>query len=143
MFLEEEVKRFNMSVGYKTKKLVWKRDEGCCFYCGAQLSWDSKTVDHVIPRSKGGSHRAWNLVLSCLSCNQAKGNSDPDKRYLDIILRWKIAHEHKVSVEKAIAIARLNNSPETIKELVQIRDEIYEIIMSRRPKTCSHLRLAA
>lgn len=123
-----------MSVGYNTKKLAWKRDNGHCFYCGCKLSWETKTVDHVIPRSKGGSSRAWNIVISCFPCNQNKGASDPTKEQLDTILRWKVAHEMKNSLEKAIAIAKLNGSPTEVEELFKLRDALWGVILAKSPK---------
>jgi 5-methylcytosine-specific restriction endonuclease McrA len=33
------------------------------------------TVDHIVPLSKGGSNEPWNMVLACLDCNEAKGDS--------------------------------------------------------------------
>ncbi len=48
-----------------------------CFYCGADLIEGKFTVDHVIPKSKGGhkSHLS-NLVPACRSCNEAKKDMD-------------------------------------------------------------------
>jgi hypothetical protein len=44
-----------------------------CAYCG---SWNEKlTIDHIVPKSKGGPHFAkWNNIPSCLSCNASKGS---------------------------------------------------------------------
>jgi hypothetical protein len=44
-----------------------------CAYCG---EWNEKlTIDHIIPKSKGGPHFAkWNNAPACLSCNAAKGS---------------------------------------------------------------------
>ncbi|MFJ6780737.1 RNA-guided endonuclease IscB [Streptomyces yangpuensis] len=47
---------------------AWKRS---CAYCGA--TGVRLNVEHVIPRSRGGSNRVTNLVLACIPCNQAKG----------------------------------------------------------------------
>jgi len=45
-----------------------------CVYCGAT---DTRLeVEHVVPRSKGGSNRVSNLVIACHPCNQSKGNQD-------------------------------------------------------------------
>lgn len=44
-----------------------------CFYCGVPLHGRYE-VDHVVPLSKGGAHAAFNLVKSCSSCNQSKGD---------------------------------------------------------------------
>jgi CRISPR/Cas system Type II protein with McrA/HNH and RuvC-like nuclease domain len=123
-----------MSVGYKTKKLVWERDGGYCFYCNAKLGWNNKTVDHVIPRSKGGSNRAWNIVLSCFGCNQSKGDSSPTEEQLNTILRWKTAHELRISVEKSLSIARKNKATmATIQNLIHLREDIFKIITTRHP----------
>lgn len=43
-----------------------------CHYCGGTAD----TVDHVVPRSRGGTHDRANLVASCEPCNQAKGDTD-------------------------------------------------------------------
>lgn len=42
-----------------------------CFYCGR--TFKELTIDHVVPRVKGGSNRLSNLVLACAKCNQVKG----------------------------------------------------------------------
>lgn len=45
-----------------------------CHYCGKKLKAGDATVDHVIPRSKGGPNSASNFVLSCAPCNTTKGS---------------------------------------------------------------------
>lgn len=47
-----------------------QRDKGRCQYCGKH----GNTVDHVVPRSKGGQHVWENVVLACSPCNQGKGD---------------------------------------------------------------------
>lgn len=50
------------------KKEVFKRDNYTCVYCGKY----GNTVDHVIPKSKGGEYSFNNLVCSCKDCNNLK-----------------------------------------------------------------------
>ena len=45
-----------------------------CQYCGARPRIDELSVDHVVPRSRGGQSTWTNCVLSCLRCNRKKGN---------------------------------------------------------------------
>lgn len=48
-----------------------------CFYCGVRfepLGPDHRTVDHRVPRSRGGPHSLRNMVFACFSCNQRKRN---------------------------------------------------------------------
>ena len=55
-----------------SKKNVYVRDNFTCVYCGAQ---DSKlTIDHVLPKSKGGITSFENCVACCKSCNNKKGS---------------------------------------------------------------------
>ena len=56
-----------------TKMYVRARDSYTCQYCGAVTPPDLE-VDHIVPRSRGGSDRADNLVAACHNCNVAKGN---------------------------------------------------------------------
>lgn len=66
----------------KRQELV-ARDGGQCFYCDKDLvmpvgaghqNHNAATLDHIIPRSKGGSNRLTNLVLACQSCNDLRAD---------------------------------------------------------------------
>lgn len=63
--------------GYADKKAyLLEREQWCCIYCGTHASKAKMEIEHVIPKSKGGTDSLDNLVLSCNACNQAKGNQD-------------------------------------------------------------------
>jgi 5-methylcytosine-specific restriction endonuclease McrA len=53
-----------------SRRAVFHRDGGLCQYCG--MSADS--IDHVVPRSRGGSHEWDNVVAACRRCNASKGD---------------------------------------------------------------------
>src|SRR5579885_2071731 len=55
-----------------TRRAGFARDEWTCQYCGSR---SNLTVDHVVPRSKGGSSNWENIVASCAPCNRRKGNT--------------------------------------------------------------------
>ena len=57
-----------------TRRAVFARDDWTCQYCGSR---SNLTVDHVVPRSKGGASSWDNIVASCAPCNRRKGNSLP------------------------------------------------------------------
>lgn len=57
-----------------TRRAVFARDEWACQYCG---SGSDLTVDHVIPRSKGGSSEWENVVACCATCNRRKADRLP------------------------------------------------------------------
>ncbi len=50
-----------------------------CVYCGVGLDVRTMTVDHVVPKSKGGSNRPANKVAACEKCNQLKGDKSVSK----------------------------------------------------------------
>ena len=54
-----------------SRALIYKRDNNKCQYCGATRSL---TIDHVIPRCRGGQDTWENLVVACSSCNVKKGS---------------------------------------------------------------------
>ncbi len=56
---------------YPTRSMIYKRDDNECQYCGSKTNL---TIDHVIPRSRGGEDTWENLVTCCASCNSKKGN---------------------------------------------------------------------
>ena len=53
-----------------TRRAVFARDGGRCVYCGATAT----SLDHVVPRSRGGSHTWDNVVASCARCNHTKAD---------------------------------------------------------------------
>ena len=59
-----------------TRRAVFARDGWTCQYCGVRANL---TVDHVIPRSKGGASTWENIVASCAPCNRRKGDHLPQK----------------------------------------------------------------
>jgi 5-methylcytosine-specific restriction endonuclease McrA len=60
-----------------SRKNILLRDRNTCQYCATVLSSGELTLDHVIPRSRGGSSTWENLVACCHTCNRRKGNQFP------------------------------------------------------------------
>jgi 5-methylcytosine-specific restriction endonuclease McrA len=65
-----------------TKKEIFRRDKHTCQYCGARAS--RMTIDHVIPKHKGGDHTWHNLVTACDRCNLQKGGRTADASRLTL-----------------------------------------------------------
>lgn len=53
---------------------IFKRDSFTCQYCGRQTPQAILEIDHIIPKSKGGTDDINNLITSCFDCNRGKGN---------------------------------------------------------------------
>jgi hypothetical protein len=52
--------------------------QALCHWCHKVLNLRTSTIDHLIPRSRGGTDRRTNLVLACYGCNQAKRDMMPE-----------------------------------------------------------------
>lgn len=60
-----------------SRRNVFKRDHWACQYCGRQPGGEELTIDHVIPRSQGGTSTWENCVLACIACNKRKADRTP------------------------------------------------------------------
>lgn len=73
-----------------SRKNIFRRDGMRCQYCGTQHP--PLTVDHVIPRSRGG-HDTWeNLTTACIRCNNRKGNRTPEEAEMKLLVPPKKPH---------------------------------------------------
>lgn len=83
-----------------TTNNLFARDKGHCRYCGVKITRREMTIDHYIPRSKGGTNSWKNFVLACGPCNTKKGDSMPEGQ-------WKLAEAPSVPTTWQLIKARL------------------------------------
>lgn len=57
-----------------SRRNIYRRDRYTCQYCGRRRPSEDLSIDHVIPRSRGGRTSWTNCALACLRCNVRKGN---------------------------------------------------------------------
>ena len=60
-----------------SRRNIFKRDKFTCQYCGTQPGQEDLTIDHIMPRSRGGKTTWKNCVLACVKCNKKKDNKTP------------------------------------------------------------------
>jgi 5-methylcytosine-specific restriction endonuclease McrA len=88
-----------------SRRNIYRRDRFACQYCGAQPGSEELTIDHVLPRSRGGTSTWENCVLACLDCNARKANRLPDEahmplRSIPVRPMWKPMYgRHRVRIE--------------------------------------------
>lgn len=61
------------------------RDRETCQYCGAQPGRNYLTIDHVVPRTYGGTTDWDNVVAACRECNHRKGGRTPDEANMPLL----------------------------------------------------------
>lgn len=70
-----------------TRRGVLSRDNYTCQYCGVAPPRKDLTVDHVVPRSRGGKSTWDNVVTACQKCNGRKGNRTPVEANMTLLAR--------------------------------------------------------
>lgn len=68
-----------------TRRNLFQRDDYTCQYCGRKTKAGLLSVDHVQPRSRGGSTSWENCVLACVGCNSRKADQTPREAGLRLI----------------------------------------------------------
>lgn len=66
-----------------TRLEIFNRDNYICQYCGKQTR--ALTIDHVIPRHRGGEHNWFNVVSACPACNRRKAGRTPAEAGMKLI----------------------------------------------------------
>lgn len=88
-----------------SRQNIFRRDDYKCIYCNKSGDAKSLTLDHVLPKSRGGANTWINLVSCCSSCNVTKGDKTPEEAgmimshepfkptYLYFVEKFKKVHE--------------------------------------------------
>ncbi len=82
-----EYRRIPMQTRALSRKNILLRDRNTCQFCGTVFPAGELTLDHVLPRSRGGSTSWDNLVASCHRCNNIKGDRTPEEAGLKLVRR--------------------------------------------------------
>lgn len=90
------------SVSFSRRNL-FARDKFKCQYCGRKPDRSDLTIDHIIPRSRGGVSSWENCVLACVSCNLRKANKTPREASMKLLTdpkkpRWSPRFHCKVRI---------------------------------------------
>lgn len=72
------------------RKNLFDRDHNTCQYCGDKDTPQELTIDHVVPRSRGGTSTWENCVIACLTCNLKKGNRLLDESSMQLRRRPRV-----------------------------------------------------
>jgi len=76
--LKTIVKYFDYQISPNRTNVIW-RDSNTCQYCSKKMLSSELTMDHVLPKSRGGDNTWTNLVTCCKKCNQKKRDRTPEE----------------------------------------------------------------
>jgi 5-methylcytosine-specific restriction endonuclease McrA len=64
---------------------IYMRDKFRCQYCGEKKTAGELTLDHILPRSRGGDNSPVNVVTACVACNNRKGDRTPAEARMPLL----------------------------------------------------------
>ena len=67
------------------RRNLFARDQNRCQYCGKRFPTSELSLDHVVPRSQGGTNGWENIVCACIRCNVKKGGRTPHQASMKLI----------------------------------------------------------
>ena len=67
------------------RRNIFARDNNQCQYCGKKFATSDLSLDHVTPRSQGGTSTWENIVCACIDCNVRKGGRTPKQAHMGLI----------------------------------------------------------
>lgn len=105
-----------MAVTKRTRFEVLRRDNYTCRYC--RSTDGALTVDHVTPRSLGGSDDPSNLVACCKDCNAGKSSAAPDASLVAEVTDDAIRHAERIKQAYKIIVEQLGEQDDYIREFV-------------------------
>jgi CRISPR/Cas system Type II protein with McrA/HNH and RuvC-like nuclease domain len=68
-----------------TRRNIYARDSNRCQYCGKRFATSELSLDHVVPRSRGGVSSWANIVCCCVKCNVRKGGRTPYEARMKLV----------------------------------------------------------
>lgn len=77
-----------------SRRTLYKRDNMTCQYCCARPGSAELTIDHIIPRSRGGATSWENCTLACVDCNARKANRTPEEAGMKLLSEPKKPRTH-------------------------------------------------
>lgn len=113
-----------MGITNSEKLYIYRRDKEKCFYCKKNLKYRQVTLDHYLPKSRGGKEVVYNLVLCCEKCNRLKGDKVPINYKGFIILLLKKAVTDKMIQGEDLKVSNEELEKELLKinKIEDIRD---------------------
>jgi 5-methylcytosine-specific restriction endonuclease McrA len=92
---------------------IYKRDKFTCQYCGKRPGTENLTIEHIVPRCRGGQSTWTNCVIACLPCNAKK--ADKTLHESGMVLRSKPV---KPDWSPALVLAKVRNTPKNWEKFV-------------------------
>lgn len=85
-----------------TKKNILIRDDFKCAYCGKHITGANGTIDHIMPKSRGGKHTWLNVIASCKPCNNKKDNKTPSEAGMRLLVQPRVPRLREIMLKRYV-----------------------------------------
>ena len=68
-----------------SNRILFRRDQNLCMYCGKEFRDKDLSCDHIVPTSRGGSNSWVNVVAACRRCNHFKQDRTPEEAHMELL----------------------------------------------------------
>jgi len=68
-----------------SNRILFRRDQNLCMYCGKEFTDRELSCDHIVPTSRGGANTWVNVVASCRRCNHYKQDRTPEEAHMELL----------------------------------------------------------
>lgn len=79
-----------------SRKNILARDKMICQYCAIKCTTKTATLDHIVPKSRGGENSWTNIVTCCKKCNNKKDNKTPAEARMKLLSVPTKPHQSKI-----------------------------------------------
>jgi len=101
------------------KHYIFLREQGLCYHCKKAITLGKTTLDHYLPRSKGGTYDVFNLVACCKRCNNYKRSIVPsDVERVHVCLFRQAVIDRKLDPAQLLTYAELSQLAQTVDRVV-------------------------
>ena len=97
-----------------TKKNILVRDDFKCAYCGKHITSANGTIDHIVPKSRGGKHVWLNVIASCKPCNNKKDNKTPNEAGMKLLVQPRVPKLREIMLKKYVVDSRYESWKEFV-----------------------------
>jgi 5-methylcytosine-specific restriction endonuclease McrA len=111
-----------------SRKDIYERDNYQCQFCGESFPAKDLTLDHIDPKSRGGSNDPRNLATACKRCNNYKGARTPEEAGMPL-LKPMVAYRVRLGMVRLLAF--IKHRPEWEKYLVYGEDSAESALMGK------------
>lgn len=128
-----------MQISKKCRFGVFQRDHFICQYCGRTPPDAILEVDHIVPRSQGGSDDEANLITSCFECNRGKSDGNIPVNAIPLELRVDVIREREDQLQAYYEIQK-ERYLRAEKDLEMVCNH-YKKIADKPPSLTAHLTI--